>query len=108
VKIKKDGLNMDIMTLIAVLIPSVLSSIISIISIYLSYKKAKEPKPDEIWETTVRIMCNSKEEQIDYADKFSEIYEELTIFKKLNCKVPHQSSLSLLRLSGKTGSDENR
>lgn len=85
---------MDIKTLIAVLIPSVLSSIIALLNIYLNYKKAKEPPKDEVWEATIKLICTRQSElsTITAGDDFAKLYEQLKWFKDNGCQVPPDSS----------------
>ncbi len=75
---------MDILTTVIVLLPSVLSSIISLLYAYIAYKKSKEPPKDEIWETATKIICNSTN-SISGADDFADIYEQLKFFKDNGC-----------------------
>lgn len=75
---------MDILTTVVVLLPSVLSSIISLLYAYIAYKKSKEPPKDEIWETATRILC-SRDTSDKNADEFALIYESLKMFKDNGC-----------------------
>jgi hypothetical protein len=70
---------MDTKILIAILIPSILSTVVSLISIYINYKKAKEPKRDELWETALKLVqVNNSGNAIS---DFIEYYQKLKYFK---------------------------
>lgn len=84
---------MDIQTVIIVLIPSVLSSAIAITQIVLNYKKGKEPKRDEIWETTTKLLVSGEISYMKDADGFAEMYRELFWFKSNGCKLGGEFSL---------------
>lgn len=71
---------MDILTTIVVLIPSALSLCVSGIYAYIALKKANEPQKDDIWETTVKLICSRGQNYID-TDEFVRLYEELWLFK---------------------------
>ena len=71
---------MDTLTFLLVLIPNILSSGIAIFYAYLAYKKSKEPKKDEVWETATKILC-SRGDTV-YSDDFVELYSELKFFKE--------------------------
>ena len=71
---------MDWLTACIVLVPSTLSLITSGIYAYIALKKAKEPPKDEVWETTVRLMCAGHAEY-SAADDFAKTYRELKFFK---------------------------
>ena len=71
---------MDAISTIVVLIPSILSLCVSGIYAYIALKKAKDPPKDEIWETTVKLLCSRGQNYID-ADEFVQLYEELWLFR---------------------------
>lgn len=85
---------MDIQTVIIVLIPSVLSSAIAITQIVLNYKKSKEPKRDEVWETATQIILSEKGGFVDGVEGFAEAYESLAWFKAHGCSLGKEYSLS--------------
>lgn len=84
---------MDILTIVVVLIPSILSLCISGIYAYIALKKVKEPPKDEIWETATKILCNSNSSMKD-ADDFAFLYEELKFFKENGCSMDGINTLS--------------
>lgn len=71
---------MDNLTLILAVVPSVMSCLVSVFYAYLIYKKSKEPKKDEIWETATKIICSNS--GTSYSDDFAELYAELKFFKE--------------------------
>lgn len=83
---------MDLLTFLTVLIPSVLSSCISLLYAYIAYKRTKEPPKDEIWETATKILCNSDSSTKD-ADEFAALYEQLKLFKDNGCSMNGINSL---------------
>lgn len=84
--------EMDILTTVVVLIPSILSLCISGIYAYIALKKAKEPPKDEIWETATKILCNSN--SMKEADDFAFLYEELKFFRDRGCTMDGITTLS--------------
>lgn len=77
---EEGGEIVDILSTIVVLIPSVLSLCVSGIYAYIALKKTKEPQKDEIWETTIKLLCSRNQDYID-TDEFVRVYEELWLFK---------------------------
>ena len=84
---------MDILTILAIAIPSTLSVINSIIHTYISLKKAKEPPKDEIWETTTKLICSGVIPVVG-ADEFADVYEQLKLFKDNGCSMKDITTLS--------------
>lgn len=84
---------MDLLTTIAVVVPTTLSLCISGIYAYIALKKAKEPPKDEIWETATKLICNSQSSQIS-ADTFANLYEELKLFKDNGCSLKGLGTLA--------------
>jgi hypothetical protein len=82
---------MGIGTLIAILIPSILSTAVSLVSLYLGYKKSKEPKKDELWETALKLTEHSNSG--NPISDFVEYYQELRCFKNSDYSA---SSLELI------------
>lgn len=72
---------MNLLTALAVIIPSTLSLITSMIYAYIALKKSKEAPKDEVWETALRIMC-SKDDCYSSADEFANLYLQLKFFKE--------------------------
>lgn len=72
---------MDLLTALAITIPSTLSLIVSLIYAYIALKKASEPPKDEVWETALRLMC-SKDDCYSSADDFANLYLQLKFFKE--------------------------
>lgn len=62
--IRKEKTKMDILTILAITIPSTLSTITALIHAYVTLKKATEPPKDEIWETATKLVCNSTEKNM--------------------------------------------
>lgn len=83
---------MDILTAIAILVPSTLSLITSMIYAYIALKKLKEPSKDEIWETATKLLCNSNSSKD--ADDFAILYEELRLFKENGCSLKDIDTLA--------------
>lgn len=77
---------MSPLTVIAILIPSILSFLTSAFYAYLGYKRMKEPPKDEVWETTTRLLSGTGN-QI-YSDDFAELYRELKFIKETGANFP--------------------
>lgn len=84
---------MDTLTTLVVLIPSILSLLVSAIYAYIALKKAKEPPKDEIWETTTKLLCSDGSFGKD-ADEFADLYEQLKLFKENGCSRKGRVSLA--------------
>ena len=84
---------MDILTILAIAVPSTLSVISSIIHAYIALKKATEPPKDEIWETATKIICSGNVRVLG-ADDFADIYEQLKLFKDNGCSMKDITTLS--------------
>lgn len=84
---------MDILTILAIAIPSTLSTITALIHAYVTLKKATEPPKDEIWETATKLVCNSSVPVLG-ADEFADMYEQLKLFKDNGCSMKDITSLS--------------
>jgi hypothetical protein len=66
-------------TLIAILVPSILTVAVSLVSLYLGYEKSKGAKKDELWEAALKLTeySNSGNPISD----FVEYYQKLKYFK---------------------------
>ena len=84
---------MNVLTTLAIVIPSALSLITSLIYACIALKKAKEPPKDEIWETATKLICNGNNPILG-ADEFADIYEQLKFFKENGCSLNGITSLS--------------
>lgn len=71
---------MDILQTIVIIVPSVLSICVSGIYAYIALAKLKEPKKDEVWATTEKMLCNKLDEMS--ADDFAKLYLLLKFFKE--------------------------
>lgn len=78
---KMEVSDMDNLTAIVVVLPSILSTLTTCVYAYIAWKKSKEPPKDEIWETAVKLMC-SKDDCYSTADDFAKLYRELKFFKE--------------------------
>jgi hypothetical protein len=78
-------------TLLAILVPSILSTVVSLVSLYLGYKKSKEPKKDELWETALKLTEHSNSG--NPISDFVEYYQKLRCFKNSDYSA---SSLELI------------
>lgn len=83
---------MDILSTVVVLVPSVLSLLVSGIYAYIALKKANEPPKDEVWETATKMICASSAPGGD-ADEFADLYEQLKLFKENGCSMGGYNSL---------------
>ena len=83
---------MNLLTALAVTIPSTLSLIASMIYAYIALKKSKEAPKDEVWETALRLMC-SKDDCYSSADEFANLYLQLKFFKEHPEKLKGFSSI---------------
>ena len=71
---------MDIKTLLVVIVPSLLATVVTIIN--LVQKKEK----DVIWETAVKLVCSDPDDgNSQIAEMFVETYERLCYFKANGC-----------------------
>lgn len=75
---------MEILTILAITIPSTISVVTSLIYAYIALKKLKEPPKDEVWETACKIICKSDFSLVD-AESFEVIYTQLKQFKENSC-----------------------
>lgn len=71
---------MDILTTIAIIVPTILSSTVSLFYGYLRYKELKNHPKDEVWEATTKIICSNGDAGSD-ADDFADLYQQLKWFK---------------------------
>lgn len=71
---------LDILQTIVIIVPSVLSICVSGIYAYIALAKLKEPKKDEVWATTEKMLCNKLDEMS--ADDFAKLYLLLKFFKE--------------------------
>lgn len=62
------------------------SVILSIIRTVIAWKRANEPEKDEIWETTVKMICNNQPVNVS-CEEFAETYEKLKAFRDNGCKI---------------------
>ncbi len=72
--------------LITVLASNVISIGVSIFYAVIAWKRANEPKKDEIWETTVKMVCNNQPVNVS-CEEFAETYEKLKAFHDNGCKI---------------------
>lgn len=83
---------MNLLTAIAVTVPSTLSLVTSMIYAYIALKKSKEAPKDEVWEAALRLMC-SKDDCYSSADEFANLYLQLKFFKEYPEKLNGFSSI---------------
>ena len=72
---------MNALTAIVVLIPSVLSCVVTVCHLYWDYKKTKEPPKDEAWESAVRVLTADKMYNFSM-DDFLEMYAQFRFMRE--------------------------
>ena len=89
------------------LISVLCSTALSIVHAVITYKKNKEQKKDELWETAVRIVCSQNNGSAS-VDDVVEAYEALKLFRDMGYRTadePFTMTLARYRNNIKNGNN---
>ncbi len=85
------------------------STVLAVVHSVISYKKSKEQKKDELWETTaVRIICSQNNGSAS-VDDVVEAYEALKLFRDMGYRTtdePFATTLARYRKNIKNGNND--
>lgn len=83
---------MEILACVAIIV----SCVSTVVHTIITYKKAKEPPKDPVWDAALKIITSSQSSMCD-ADEFANVYEELAAFKSNGCSLGSSKTLSSLK-----------